>query len=124
MSLFYLFFLVVTGTAAVLAYEYQHEVSVTLFNEGYTTSVPGLGSRPSPWLFSVTIDPAAFGRSRDDVIAKLSRNGIESRPFFRDAVLSSVSRKQFRGSLVGYHGIHRFRETSVFAFEKLDFSID
>ncbi len=47
MSLFYLFLLVVvTGTAAVLAYEYQQEVSVTLFNEGYTTSVPGLGFPP------------------------------------------------------------------------------
>lgn len=41
MSLFYLLFLVVvTGAAAVLAYENPQEVSVTLFNVAYTTSVP------------------------------------------------------------------------------------
>ena len=41
MNLFYLLFLlIVTGSAAVLAYENPQEVPVTLFNVGYTTSVP------------------------------------------------------------------------------------
>ena len=41
MSVFYLLFLVVvTGAAAVLACENPQDVPVTLFNVGYTTSVP------------------------------------------------------------------------------------
>lgn len=41
MSLIYLFFLcAVTGSAAVLAYENPQDVSLTLFNVSYTTSIP------------------------------------------------------------------------------------
>jgi perosamine synthetase len=37
---------------------------------------------PAPWLFSVTIDPYSFGISRDDLVARLLKEGIETRPFF------------------------------------------
>ena len=36
----------------------------------------------SPWLFSMTINEKIFGRSRDEVIAELEMQGIESRPLF------------------------------------------
>jgi perosamine synthetase len=36
----------------------------------------------APWLYSITINPAAFGRSRDEVMDKLQKEGIDSRPFF------------------------------------------
>lgn len=51
--------------------------------------VPGVGhqpvatwAEPAPWLFSVTIDGAAFGRTRDELADALSAEGIETRPFF------------------------------------------
>jgi perosamine synthetase len=50
---------------------------------------PGIEFRPvaewatlSPWLFSVTVDPDAFGHTRDELIAGLAEQGIDSRPFF------------------------------------------
>jgi perosamine synthetase len=36
----------------------------------------------APWLFSITVDSDAFGRSRDQVMADLDARGIETRPFF------------------------------------------
>lgn len=36
----------------------------------------------APWLFSITIDTEAFGRSRDQLMADLAAKGIETRPFF------------------------------------------
>lgn len=51
--------------------------------------IPGVGLQPSApwarlasWLYSVTIDPTKFGRTRDDVAEHLSAAGIETRPFF------------------------------------------
>jgi perosamine synthetase len=51
--------------------------------------VPGLGFQPvaqwaqiSPWLFSITIDAQRYGRTRDQVMAGLTNQGIDSRPFF------------------------------------------
>ena len=51
--------------------------------------IPGLELQPvaswaqvTPWLFCATVDAARFGRSRDEVIALLDRNRIETRPFF------------------------------------------
>jgi perosamine synthetase len=51
--------------------------------------VPGLGfqprapwAEPVPWMFCVTVDPVAFGRTRDDLAARLDAEGIETRPFF------------------------------------------
>jgi perosamine synthetase len=51
--------------------------------------VPGIAFRPvapwatlSPWLFSITVDPDAFGATREQVMAKLAAEKIESRPFF------------------------------------------
>jgi perosamine synthetase len=49
----------------------------------------GIGFQPcaawatiSPWLFSMTLETAAAGVSRDQLIAKLAERGIETRPFF------------------------------------------
>jgi perosamine synthetase len=56
---------------------------------GHLQGIPGLGLQPvapwaqiTPWLFCVTVDSARFGRSRDEVIALLEQNRIETRPFF------------------------------------------
>ncbi len=52
-------------------------------------TVPGIGfqpgapwAQPAPWLFCITVDEAAYGRSRDQLIADLAERGIETRPFF------------------------------------------
>lgn len=54
-------------------------------------SIPGVGLQPvaanvrlSPWLYCVTIDEAAFGVSRDALMARLRQRGIDTRPFFID----------------------------------------
>lgn len=51
--------------------------------------VAGIGLQPAspdvtvaPWLFSITVDEARLGRSRDRVMADLEARGIETRPFF------------------------------------------
>src|SRR5262249_37438945 len=51
--------------------------------------VPGLTMQPvaswatvTPWLFSVTIDAELFYCSRDELMARLADQGIETRPFF------------------------------------------
>lgn len=51
--------------------------------------VPGIGFQPvaewavpAPWLFCVTIDPRAYGRTRDELAEGLDTQGIETRPFF------------------------------------------
>jgi perosamine synthetase len=56
---------------------------------GRLVDVPGLGMQPvapwaevTPWLFCATIDAEPFGRTRDEVMAVLQQNRIETRPFF------------------------------------------
>ena len=51
--------------------------------------IPGIGlqpvagwATPAPWLFCVTVDREAYGRSRDDLMEHLHENGVETRPFF------------------------------------------
>ena len=51
--------------------------------------IPGLGfqpaadwAEPAPWLFSITVDEVAFGRSRDELAQYLAAHSIETRPFF------------------------------------------
>jgi perosamine synthetase len=51
--------------------------------------IPGLGfqpvapwAEPSPWLFCLTVDERAFGKSRDELMRHLDEHGIETRPFF------------------------------------------
>ncbi len=53
------------------------------------SDLPGVGfqpvapwAEPSPWLFCITVDERAFGRSRDELAAMLDDQGIETRPFF------------------------------------------
>jgi perosamine synthetase len=50
---------------------------------------PGIGFQPvaewavpSPWLFSVTVDPKAYGETRDQLAERLAAAGVETRPFF------------------------------------------
>ena len=52
-------------------------------------SIPGLGfqpiapwARPAPWLYCMTVDAGVFGLTRDELIAHLAAEGIDSRPFF------------------------------------------
>jgi perosamine synthetase len=51
--------------------------------------VAGIGFQPNApwaeaaqWLFCVTVDKAAYGRGRDELMALLEGEGIETRPFF------------------------------------------
>jgi len=51
--------------------------------------IPGIGiqpvaswAEPAPWLFCVTVDAHRYGRTRDELIARLDESGIETRPFF------------------------------------------
>jgi perosamine synthetase len=53
------------------------------------SGVPGIGfqpvadwAEPAPWLFCITVDRKAYGRSRDDLVTHLESHGIETRPFF------------------------------------------
>jgi perosamine synthetase len=39
-------------------------------------------AEPAPWLFCITVDAAEYGRSRDDLMALLADEGVETRPFF------------------------------------------
>jgi len=39
-------------------------------------------AEPAPWLFSITIDEAAFGCSRDDLADYLRSHEVDTRPFF------------------------------------------
>jgi perosamine synthetase len=58
--------------------------------EDLLEGIPGIGLQPvadwavpAPWLFSMTVDERAYGRSRDMLMAELARAGFETRPFFR-----------------------------------------
>ncbi|HEX9045371.1 MAG TPA: DegT/DnrJ/EryC1/StrS family aminotransferase [Candidatus Limnocylindrales bacterium] len=74
--------------------------------DGYRSrlaDVPGIGfapiaewAEPAPWLFCITVDPAPFGRTRDELAALLAAEGIETRPFF-----------------IALHHLPPFREESV-----------
>ncbi len=51
--------------------------------------VPGIGFQPvaewavpAPWLFCITVDPIAYGQTRDELADRLDAKGIETRPFF------------------------------------------
>jgi perosamine synthetase len=51
--------------------------------------IPGVGLQPvapwaevAPWLYSITVDAAGYGRGRDELMAILDGHGIETRPFF------------------------------------------
>lgn len=59
-----------------------------IYNEGLQ-NVPGISLAPEApwassvcWLYSVLIDGQLFGITRDQLMAKLQEQGIESRPFF------------------------------------------
>jgi perosamine synthetase len=39
-------------------------------------------AEPAPWLFCITVDASAFGRTRDQLMLELDGAGIETRPFF------------------------------------------
>jgi perosamine synthetase len=53
------------------------------------SGIPGIGFQPvsawagtAPWMYSVTVDSDSFGQTRDDLMAALRVEGIDSRPFF------------------------------------------
>lgn len=39
-------------------------------------------AQPAPWLFSITVDRARYGKDRDELMRLLDTEGIETRPFF------------------------------------------
>jgi len=71
--------------------------------------IPGIGfqpvaawAQPAPWLFCITVDQKEYGRSRDELMALLEEQGIETRPFF-----------------IGLHQLPPFREESQRREKKL-----
>jgi perosamine synthetase len=51
--------------------------------------IPGIGFQPvapwariAPWLYCITVDDKAYGRSRDELAALLGEGGVDTRPFF------------------------------------------
>jgi perosamine synthetase len=51
--------------------------------------IPGIGlqpvaqwAEPGPWLFCIIVEEKEYGRSRDELMAILAEQGIETRPFF------------------------------------------
>lgn len=51
--------------------------------------IPGIGFQPvapwaevAPWLFCITVEEPAYGRSRDELAHLLEQAGVETRPFF------------------------------------------
>lgn len=53
------------------------------------SGIPGIGLQPvaswaeiTPWLYSITVDPQGYGRTRDEVMGLLAQEGVETRPFF------------------------------------------
>jgi perosamine synthetase len=49
---------------------------------GLTLQPVAAWAQPACWMFSVIIDPEAFGRTRDELAEFLAADGIETRPFF------------------------------------------
>ena len=52
-------------------------------------AIDGVGLQPvapwaeaAPWLYSITVDQVAYGRSRDQLASRLEASAIETRPFF------------------------------------------
>ncbi len=39
-------------------------------------------AEPAPWVYSITVDAAVYGRSRDELADWLAERGVETRPFF------------------------------------------
>ncbi|MGD0088582.1 MAG: DegT/DnrJ/EryC1/StrS family aminotransferase [Planctomycetota bacterium] len=51
--------------------------------------IPGIGFQPAaswaepvPWLYCITVDPKEYGCTRDELMARLAENGVDTRPFF------------------------------------------
>ncbi len=57
------------------------------------------GREPSPWLFCITVDAEEYGRSRDELLAFLADERIETRPFFIPLHLLPPYEKATRGPL-------------------------
>lgn len=50
--------------------------------EGITIQKQASWAKVSPWLYSVIIDELKYGKTRDQLIAFLHKNNVETRPFF------------------------------------------
>jgi perosamine synthetase len=77
-------------------------------------NVPGVELQPvapwaeiSPWLFSLTVNEGRFGATRDELMARLAEQGIETRPFF-----------------IPLHTLPPFREGSRRRGERLPVTVD
>jgi perosamine synthetase len=67
--------------------EHRREIFST-YRSGLA-GIPGIGFQPvaewavpAPWLFCITVDPRAYGRTRDELAHQLDGAGIDTRPFF------------------------------------------
>jgi perosamine synthetase len=85
----------------------RHEI-FSIYNQ-LLVGVPGIEfqpvadwASPAPWLFSITVDAKQYGRTRDELMAVLSGEGVETRPFF-----------------IALHRLPPFRELSQLRSENL-----
>lgn len=85
------------GQLAVLADRVHARRRNFAYYKDALSSVPGISFMPeapwgrsSRWLTVITIDPAAFGASREDVRLALERENIESRPVWKPLHLQPV----------------------------------
>lgn len=73
------------------------------YNE-WLKDVPGITLPPEApwaksvfWMYSILVDEAAFGLSRDELRRRLAKRGIETRTFFIPMHLQPIYYQQFRG---------------------------
>lgn len=67
----------------------ESKVRISRSYEQALADIPGISLPPEAewaknvyWLYSILVDEQQFGMSRDDLIALLTENGFETRPFF------------------------------------------
>jgi len=67
-------------------------------------NVPGIQLPPEKpwaknvyWMYSILVDKESYGLSRDELIAKLEAQGIESRPFFTPIHKQPFAEQHYRG---------------------------
>lgn len=66
--------------------------NIFLLYRKYLDGIPGIGFKPTPrdclpcpWLFCITVDKELYGHTRDELMAVLDENGVETRTFFQGA---------------------------------------
>ena len=91
----YNFRLTNVASAMLCAQIERHELIIARRNKIFAayrqllSSIPGIHMQPvagwalpAPWLFCITVDRKQYGRSRDELMAMLAAQNVDTRPFF------------------------------------------